>query len=267
HRQGREDGRAGNGGVRPQRGATRPVVGPRTRGRGADRGRGDEPRDRPAPVPVPAYRQGAHERDLSQARRPQPRRGREARPAPRDHLLASWHPRPGPHRPPRSGGLTPARLNALPVGDKYATVDAATHTGPETALLFPGQGSQTDDMRELVERACPELLERATDHLGVDPFERVDEGTAYAQPALYCASLAGWTAGGRPTAEFMAGHSLGELAALGGAGRLQAGGGGAGGATAGGVQGRDWGGGADGAPRRRQPRAVRRAVAGHYPRP
>ncbi len=97
-------------------------------------------------------------------------------------------------------------------------MDAATHT----ALLFPGQGSQTDDMRELVARACPELLEQAADRLGVDPFERVDQGTAYAQPALYCASLAGWTAAGRPDAEFMAGHSLGELAALVAAGSLDA---------------------------------------------
>jgi malonyl CoA-acyl carrier protein transacylase len=118
--------------------------------------------------------------------------------------------------------LTVTWLNPHVVGDKYPTVDAATDTGPETALLFPGQGSQTDDMRELVERACPELLELAGERVGVDPFEHVDEGTAYAQPALYCASLAGWTAAGRPTAEFMAGHSLGELAALVAAGSLEA---------------------------------------------
>ena len=89
-----------------------------------------------------------------------------------------------------------------------------------TALLFPGQGSQTDDMREQVARACPRLLEQVMDELGDDPFERVEEGTAFAQPALYCASLAGWTAAGRPGADFMAGHSLGELAALVAAGSL-----------------------------------------------
>jgi malonyl CoA-acyl carrier protein transacylase len=89
-----------------------------------------------------------------------------------------------------------------------------------TALLFPGQGSQTAEMREQVERACPHLLEQAIDELGVDPFEHVDDGTAFAQPALYCASLAGWTAANRPTAAFMAGHSLGELAALVAAGSL-----------------------------------------------
>ena len=65
-----------------------------------------------------------------------------------------------------------------------------------TALLFPGQGSQTAEMREQVERACPHLLEQAIDELGVDPFEHVDDGTAFVQPALYCASLAG---GRQPT--------------------------------------------------------------------
>jgi [acyl-carrier-protein] S-malonyltransferase len=83
---------------------------------------------------------------------------------------------------------------------------------PRTALLFPGQGSQTDDMRETVERFCPELLEQAIAELNADPFERLDDGTAYVQPALYCASLADWASAGHPAADFMAGHSLGELA-------------------------------------------------------
>jgi malonyl CoA-acyl carrier protein transacylase len=91
---------------------------------------------------------------------------------------------------------------------------------PRTALLFPGQGSQTDDMRETVERFWPELLEQAIAELSADPFEHLDEGTAYVQPALYCASLAGWASAGRPAADFMAGHSLGELAALAAAGSL-----------------------------------------------
>jgi [acyl-carrier-protein] S-malonyltransferase len=102
------------------------------------------------------------------------------------------------------------------VSDKYAVMDAR----PRTALLFPGQGSQTDDMRETVERFCPELLEQAIAELDADPFEHVEDGTAFVQPALYCASLAGWASAGRPGAEFMAGHSLGELAALAAAGSL-----------------------------------------------
>jgi [acyl-carrier-protein] S-malonyltransferase len=83
-----------------------------------------------------------------------------------------------------------------------------------TALLFPGQGSQTPDMRDIVEDVSPELLERAADAVGEDPFERVSEGTRFAQPALYCASVALWIRAGSPVADFIAGHSLGELGAL-----------------------------------------------------
>ncbi len=83
-----------------------------------------------------------------------------------------------------------------------------------TAILFPGQGSQTPDMRDLVARVRPDLLELAVEAVGEDPFPRADEGTNFAQPAIFCASLAGWEALGRPDGELMAGHSLGELAAL-----------------------------------------------------
>ena len=83
-----------------------------------------------------------------------------------------------------------------------------------TAILFPGQGSHTDDMREEVARARPDLLEAAIEAVGEDPFARVDDGTHFAQPAIWCASLAGWEALGRPLGDYMAGHSLGELAAL-----------------------------------------------------
>ncbi|MFZ0041257.1 MAG: ACP S-malonyltransferase, partial [Solirubrobacteraceae bacterium] len=93
-------------------------------------------------------------------------------------------------------------------------------TSPTTAILFPGQGSQTSDMRELVARVRPELLELVTEAVGEDPFPRADEGTNFAQPAIFCASLAGWAAMDRPAAELMAGHSLGELGALVAAGAL-----------------------------------------------
>ena len=85
---------------------------------------------------------------------------------------------------------------------------------PHTAILFPGQGSQTDDMRVMVERFRPELLQAAVQVVGEDPFARIGDGTRFAQPAIFCASLAGWEALGRPEGDFMAGHSLGELAAL-----------------------------------------------------
>ncbi len=89
-----------------------------------------------------------------------------------------------------------------------------------TAILFPGQGSQTPDMRETVAEVRPDLLSLADEIVGEDPFARAEEGTRFAQPAIFCASLAGWEALGRPSGEFMAGHSLGELAALVAAGSL-----------------------------------------------
>jgi [acyl-carrier-protein] S-malonyltransferase len=69
-------------------------------------------------------------------------------------------------------------------------------------------------MRETVAAARPDLLARAAQAVGEDPFARAEDGTQFAQPAIFCASLAGWEQLGRPAAEFMAGHSLGELAAL-----------------------------------------------------
>jgi malonyl CoA-acyl carrier protein transacylase len=89
-----------------------------------------------------------------------------------------------------------------------------------TAILFPGQGSQTPEMRDTVARERPDLLELAIETVGEDPFARVDDGTAYAQPAIFCASLAGWTALGKPAGEYWAGHSLGELGGLVAAGCL-----------------------------------------------
>src|SRR5215216_2724519 len=83
-----------------------------------------------------------------------------------------------------------------------------------TALLFPGQGSQTADMREAVDDVLPELAQRAAEEVGDDPFERVADGTQFAQPALYCASIALWVRAGSPRADVMAGHSLGEVGAL-----------------------------------------------------
>jgi malonyl CoA-acyl carrier protein transacylase len=90
-----------------------------------------------------------------------------------------------------------------------------------TAILFPGQGSQTPEMRDLVAEQRPDLLELVTEIVGEDPFAKAEEGTNYAQPAIFCASLAGWESLGRPDGDYMAGHSLGELGALVAAGALQ----------------------------------------------
>jgi [acyl-carrier-protein] S-malonyltransferase len=91
----------------------------------------------------------------------------------------------------------------------------------QTALLFPGQGSQTADMRETVERHRPDLLELALEEVGPDVFDRATEGTRWAQPAIYCAALAG-AAELDVQADVMAGHSLGEITALVAAGAIGA---------------------------------------------
>jgi [acyl-carrier-protein] S-malonyltransferase len=92
-----------------------------------------------------------------------------------------------------------------------------------TALLFPGQGSQTDDMRDSVARHRPDLLEQALDEAGSDVFERAADGTRWAQPAIFCAALAGWEQlRDRVEPDLMAGHSLGEIGALVAAGAVSA---------------------------------------------
>jgi malonyl CoA-acyl carrier protein transacylase len=104
--------------------------------------------------------------------------------------------------------------------EKYPSVP--THTETHTALIFPGQGSQTSGMAAVAASHRPDLLEQAREELGADPFERIGEGTHFAQPALYCASLAHYAQAGSPAAAMIAGHSLGELAALVAAGALDA---------------------------------------------
>ena len=75
-------------------------------------------------------------------------------------------------------------------------------------------------MGETVEAQAPDLYRQAVDALGADPFEQIKEGTAFQQPALYLAAIAGWRAAGEPSADFIAGHSLGELAAAAAAGAI-----------------------------------------------
>jgi [acyl-carrier-protein] S-malonyltransferase len=91
-----------------------------------------------------------------------------------------------------------------------------------SAILFPGQGSQTAGMAAVTAAHRPDLLTQAREELGADPFERIGDGTHFAQPALYCASLAHWKQAGSPRGTMLAGHSLGELAALVAGGALDA---------------------------------------------
>src|SRR4051812_39609477 len=76
-------------------------------------------------------------------------------------------------------------------------------------------------MRDDVAQARPDLLDAVVDLVGDDPFARVEESTAFAQPAIFCASLATWSrVRDRVDPAAMAGHSLGELTALTAAGAV-----------------------------------------------
>lgn len=97
----------------------------------------------------------------------------------------------------------------------YGMVAVMAQTTGHLAMLFPGQGSQTADMRDQVERQLPDLLELARSEVSEDLFERAADGTRWAQPAIFCAALAGYELlKQRYEPDLMAGHSLGEITAL-----------------------------------------------------
>ena len=102
-------------------------------------------------------------------------------------------PRPSAAIPP-VGGLRPGRLNFRRRGGEVS-VDAN-----RAPLPRPGQPDRTA-CATLVERHEPELARAgARPRSATDPFALAGEGTAYAQPAILCASLAAWTRAGRPQA-------------------------------------------------------------------
>lgn len=90
----------------------------------------------------------------------------------------------------------------------------------DLVLLFPGQGVGDESTRDLVAAERPDLLELVCELVGDDPFSQLQQGTRFAQPAIYCASLAGLERMGRPQAALLAGHSLGEITALAAAGAV-----------------------------------------------
>jgi [acyl-carrier-protein] S-malonyltransferase len=76
-------------------------------------------------------------------------------------------------------------------------------------------------MRSAVAAVAPELLALICEAVGEDPFERLQDGTRYVQPAIFCRSMASWFEL-REVLEPAAfgGHSMGEVAALVAAGAL-----------------------------------------------
>jgi len=95
---------------------------------------------------------------------------------------------------------------------------------PPIAAIFPGQGSHAPDMDEPY-RGHP-AFERGLELLGFDPFERLEEGTRFQQPAIFLCSVAAWDMWREEQPDEAAqvragaGHSLGEYAALVAAGAL-----------------------------------------------
>jgi [acyl-carrier-protein] S-malonyltransferase len=101
------------------------------------------------------------------------------------------------------------------------------------AFVFPGQGSQSVGMLDVWSdnQAVQEVIAQANTALGEDLGALIAQGpveqlnlTTNTQPAMLAASLAmhaAWRAAGGPEPVVMAGHSLGEYAALTAAGALE----------------------------------------------
>ena len=118
----------------------------------------------------------------------------------------------------------------LPGARRSLNIDVQTHM--KLAFVFPGQGSQSVGMMAgWGERAeVRTTFQEASDALGVDLWNLVSVGpgellnqTVNTQPAMLAADIAAWrawqAAGGAMPA-LLAGHSLGEYAALVAAGAL-----------------------------------------------
>ena len=101
------------------------------------------------------------------------------------------------------------------------------------AIVFPGQGSQKQGMMQgfAASPVVRDTIADASAALGVDLWKMIEDGppeqlnaTINTQPVMLASAYAmyrAWQAAGGPSAELMAGHSLGEYTALVAAGALK----------------------------------------------
>jgi [acyl-carrier-protein] S-malonyltransferase len=109
-------------------------------------------------------------------------------------------------------------------------IPAASRASAVTAWLFPGQGAEAAGVLRVRPGPTADLVARAGQALGVDLARIIATGeprlgqTEIAQPALIavCLGIAAELEGGGESPDMVAGHSLGELAAVAVAGCLTA---------------------------------------------
>jgi malonyl CoA-acyl carrier protein transacylase len=109
------------------------------------------------------------------------------------------------------------------MGGRIESDEVEATAEEQSAVVFPGQGSQHEDMQDHTERVAPDLVDRASDLIGTNPLERLDDGTEFVQPAVFCSSVAHWRElrdDDDVDVTALAGHSLGEIAALVAAGAI-----------------------------------------------
>src|SRR5690606_31359651 len=231
-----------------RRARARRAAGGRTAGRTASVAQRARQGAGPTDVPAPADRlagrpRGRHRQGAGQP----PARDREQR---RERACAGRGPgaRPAARRRHRTAGpagghagLIPsrpyARVQTIPKPARYHLrpfLPRRTHvTVPQLAFVFPGQGSQSIGMLAGLAEAhavVRESFEEASQGAGVDLWALAQQGpeeqlnqTEFTQPALLAAGIAvwrAWQAAGGAQPALLAGHSLGEYAALVAAGAM-----------------------------------------------
>ena len=108
---------------------------------------------------------------------------------------------------------------APPAGELSRSGIRLPHVAPSSS---PARGARRPAWPRSPRPSAPTCWSRRATNSAPTPSSSIAEGTHFAQPALYCASLAHWKQAGSPAGAMLAGHSLGELAALVAGGALDA---------------------------------------------